>query len=318
LKDKEGGRVLEASKGPIRWLNRGADLLMLRDVTEKKKAERRLHSLFNFALQVNGVFHLDKLKNLLVKHLREIVGDVPIHLLHLTSRGARIESWSRDGKKMKSSQIKVLPPQFQNLIMGGEPTELKVSDIQNIEGLLDILGESSLLLVPVKYKDKPFGLIMINNGKHIDREAVAVVQTMASELAVALENIELFGDLQRALRDLERSYQLTMETLVTALDIREHETQFHSIRVASYAAYLAKELGLEESEVKYVYWGGLLHDIGKIGVPDSILLKPGALTEEEWLEMKKHPEIGYKIIKGISFLGPARNVVLYHHERWDG
>ncbi len=106
--------------------------------------------------------------------------------------------------------------------------------------------------------------------------------------------------------------------LVNALDLRDTETQWHSRRVAVYSRRLAEELGIEGDDLLAIERGALLHDVGKIGVSDSILLKPGKLTPEEWLEMKKHAEYGYNILKNIAFLGDARLIVLQHHERWDG
>ena len=106
--------------------------------------------------------------------------------------------------------------------------------------------------------------------------------------------------------------------LVNALDLRDTETQWHSRRVAVYSRRLADELGIQGDALLAVERGALLHDVGKIGVSDSILLKPGKLTAEEWTEMKKHAEYGYNILEKITFLGDARLLVQQHHERWDG
>jgi putative nucleotidyltransferase with HDIG domain len=120
------------------------------------------------------------------------------------------------------------------------------------------------------------------------------------------------------LNDVEESYKITLEALVTALDAREHETQAHSQRVREYTLTLAKQLGLKHDDLIQTGRGALLHDVGKIGVPDSILLKPGRLTAEEWTEMMKHPQLGFKILRKIRFLAPAAELVLTHQERWDG
>jgi len=124
--------------------------------------------------------------------------------------------------------------------------------------------------------------------------------------------------LNEALHDVEESYKITLEAMATALDAREHETQAHSQRVREYTLTLARNLGLKHDDLIQTGRGALLHDIGKIGVPDSILLKPGKLNDEEWLEMKKHPQIGYDVLQSIEFLSPAAELVLCHHERWDG
>jgi putative nucleotidyltransferase with HDIG domain len=105
---------------------------------------------------------------------------------------------------------------------------------------------------------------------------------------------------------------------VSALDAREHETQAHSKRVSEYTLYLAREMSVDAPQLDVIRRGAMLHDIGKIGISDTILLKPGKLTEEEWVDMQKHPQIGYWILDGIEALKPASNIVLAHHEKYDG
>jgi putative nucleotidyltransferase with HDIG domain len=121
-----------------------------------------------------------------------------------------------------------------------------------------------------------------------------------------------------ALEQLQQSYDETLKALVSALDLREQETADHSIRVALYALRLALRLRVPEAALRDLYHGALLHDIGKIGIPDGVLLKPGRLSTAEWQVMRTHPELGGEILGGISFLSPARDVPLCHHEAWDG
>lgn len=119
-------------------------------------------------------------------------------------------------------------------------------------------------------------------------------------------------------RRLETAYRGTIEVLIAALDARECETHRHSERVAQYTRSLAEKMGVRGKILEDIYWGALLHDIGKIGVPDAILLKPTFLTEEEWKAMKKHPELGRQILDGVEFLKPASEIVFTHEERFDG
>ena len=125
-------------------------------------------------------------------------------------------------------------------------------------------------------------------------------------------------ELHHALGLLERSYQDTIEALIMALDYRDNETQGHTQRVAVYTEELATTLGLSQAERETLKRGAILHDIGKIGVSDSILRKPGKLTDLEWIEMKKHVQYGYEILKDIVFLRDAAEIVRHHHERYDG
>ncbi|HVY55982.1 MAG TPA: HD domain-containing phosphohydrolase [Thermodesulfobacteriota bacterium] len=118
--------------------------------------------------------------------------------------------------------------------------------------------------------------------------------------------------------ELVRAYFGTLEAMILALDLRENETGYHSYRVTEYAVRLGKHANLSDEELSVMAKGALLHDIGKIGVPDSILLKPGKLTDDEWKLMKKHPELGYKLLKNIDFLEESAEIVHTHHERYDG
>ena len=125
-------------------------------------------------------------------------------------------------------------------------------------------------------------------------------------------------ELRGALKDVSTTYQNTLLALVSALDAREHETSDHSIRVVEYTTAIATRMTIKGPELDEICRGALLHDIGKIGVPDAVLLKPGKLTPEEWVEMRKHPDIGFNMIAPIPFLTVPSSIVLSHQERWDG
>ena len=125
-------------------------------------------------------------------------------------------------------------------------------------------------------------------------------------------------ELNSILRDLDDHREMTLDVLMKALDARGHETQSHSQRVRAYTVLVAREFGFWGERLVNLARGALLHDIGKIGVPDRILLKPGKLTPEEWRIMAKHPNIGYRILKGVKFLEQVAWMVLCHHEQFDG
>ncbi|MDP1824617.1 MAG: response regulator [Archangium sp.] len=125
-------------------------------------------------------------------------------------------------------------------------------------------------------------------------------------------------ELRSALKDVSTTYQNTLLALVTALDAREHETSDHSQRVVEYTTAIAHIMAIKGPELDEIGRGALLHDIGKIGVPDAVLLKPGKLTPEEWVEMRKHPDIGFSMIAPIPFLSIPSQIVLSHQERFDG
>lgn len=126
-------------------------------------------------------------------------------------------------------------------------------------------------------------------------------------------------DCQRSLlMDLANANEETLLGLVSALDLREHNTGQHSQRVREYTELIATSLGVDKKLRREIGFGALLHDVGKIAVPDQILLKPGKLTDQEWVEMRKHPDAGYRIVKRIGFLRDAAEIVYAHHEKFDG
>jgi len=126
---------------------------------------------------------------------------------------------------------------------------------------------------------------------------------------------ELVAERTQQLKD---SYESTLQALVTALDFRDNETQGHSSRVVEYAVLVAGVMQVVEPDLTTIRWGSILHDVGKIGVPDKVLLKPGKLDAEEWELMRKHPEMGYRTLQHIAFLRPALDIVFSHQERYDG
>ncbi len=133
-----------------------------------------------------------------------------------------------------------------------------------------------------------------------------------------MDNAELFKNLQRSNEELSLAYDDTITGWARALDLREKETADHSYRVSEITLLLARTMGVDESQLQHIRRGALLHDIGKVGIPDAILLKNAQLTDDEWLMMKKHPVYSYELLRSISYLLPAVDIPHYHHEKWDG
>jgi putative nucleotidyltransferase with HDIG domain len=186
--------------------------------------------------------------------------------------------------------------------------------------LLAVEGFVSYFAVPLIAKGQVVGVLEVFHRAplHTNAEWIHFLEVLAGQAAVAIDNAELFVRLQRSNTELALAYDTTLEGWARALDLRDNETEGHSRRVTDLTVRLAQALGVSESDIAPIRRGALLHDIGKMGVPDAILHKPGALTEEEWTIMRRHPLAAVEMLAPVPFLQSALDIPHYHHERWDG
>jgi PAS domain S-box-containing protein len=188
------------------------------------------------------------------------------------------------------------------------------------ERLLQEENLVSYYVVPLIAKGQVKGVLEIFHRAplHPDPGWLEFLQALVGQAAIAIDNASLFDELQRSNTELLIAYNATIEGWSRALDLRDRETEGHTRRVAEMTEHLARAVGLREEELVQLHRGALLHDIGKMGIPDSVLLKPGDLTEEEWQVMRRHPVYAYEWLSPIVFLEPALDIPYCHHERWNG
>jgi HD-GYP domain-containing protein (c-di-GMP phosphodiesterase class II) len=182
------------------------------------------------------------------------------------------------------------------------------------EARVDDTGVRSLLLVPIASREKLLGLMILfyeTDRDDLESEDHNLVGAIAGQAAVAMENASLY-------EDLEMSYFSTVKALARAIEVKDPYTYGHSERVTEYAIAIAGKMRLEEWEMRNIKYAAALHDIGKLGIAMHILNKPGALSEEEFIHVKTHPQMGDSIIEPVSFLREPRSIILHHHERYDG
>lgn len=213
-------------------------------------------------------------------------------------------------------------------ILGYKPEELIGSSItqfvhpEDTKQLIDLIAapewNDTTSTVDYRARHKNGEYIWIETTARLFFDELSNQQEFQAASRNITERKEAEAQLQRAHTDLQEAYDKTIEGWVLALDLRDRETEGHTQRVTSMTVKLARIMGYTEDEITHIRRGALLHDMGKLGIPDEILQKPGPLTDDEWVIMRKHPEMAYQMLSQIKYLKEAITIPYYHHERWDG
>ncbi len=201
-----------------------------------------------------------------------------------------------------------------------------ISDIAEVEGVFQnparLAGEGFVTYhaLPLSAKGEVNGIMEVYHRARFVHDAgwLSLFETIAGQAGIAIDNARLFEGLQQSNMELFMAYDATIEGWSRALDLRDKETEGHTQRVTEMTERLAAAMGVSREEMAHIRRGALLHDIGKMGVPDHILLKPGALTSEEWDSMRRHPQLAYDMLQPITYLHQALDIPYCHHEKWDG
>ncbi len=205
-----------------------------------------------------------------------------------------------------------------------ERRTVAISDLAQVSPALAamIAGEnfSAYFGVPLIVKGHVKGVLEIFHRAQLnpDPEWLNFLEAMAEQTAIAVDNAQLFNSLQHSNLELNQAYDDTIEGWSRAMDLRDKETEGHTQRVTEMTERLARAMGISEVELVHIRRGALLHDMGKMGVPDHILLKPDKLTDDEWVIMRQHPQYAYEMLSPIAYLRPALDIPYCHHEKWDG
>jgi len=212
---------------------------------------------------------------------------------------------------------------------GRAALERRTLSIPDLTGASTGLGRTDLVtkerfvshhVTSLTAKGQVVGVLEVFNRSRLepDPEWIGYFEAFANQAAIAIDNAQLFEELQRSNLDLSLAYDATIEGWSRAMDLRDHETEGHTRRVTDLTIQLARSLNVAEDQITHIRRGALLHDIGKLGIPDMILLKPGRLTPEEWNLMRKHPQYAHDMLNSIEYLRPAIDIPYCHHEKWDG
>jgi PAS domain S-box-containing protein len=304
------------------------------DVTERKQAEeliqrqlRRLNALHTIDMAINSSANiqitLEVVLSQTISQLNMDAADVllfnqPAQTLEVTARrGFRSninpQSQQRLGDGFASEVINTRRTvHISNLMETGK--NLKQIRLLANDSFAEYFG------VPLIAKGQIKGVLEIYHRTPVNPEDdwLNFLEVLAGQAAIAIDNAQLVHGLQRSNMELILAYDATIEGWSRAMDLRDKETEGHTQRVTTMTLKLARTMGIPEADILHIQRGGLLHDIGKLGVPDNILLKSAALTDEEWQIMRQHPTYAFNMIAPVNYLKPALDIPYCHHEKWNG
>jgi PAS domain S-box-containing protein/putative nucleotidyltransferase with HDIG domain len=322
--------------------------------SKRKFTEEDEHLLSLFASQAAGAIHSARLYSETLQRAQEFAGlyettrdlslqlDLPTVLTKITKRATELLGVPnasiclydalQNNLELVAKVGADLPPGTRIELGDGvvgrvaqTRSPLIVDDYQNWEGrskLFNSIPYSSIIGMPLLYGGKLMGVLDVAeiepSTRTFNEANLRLLSLFAGQAASAIDNAKLFEDLKKSNMDIISAYDTTIEGWSRAMDLRDHETEGHTLRVTDLSLKLARGMHLSESQLTHMRRGALLHDIGKMGVPDAILLKEEDLTEEEWLLMRKHPQLAYEMLSAIDYLHDALDIPANHHEKWDG
>jgi PAS domain S-box-containing protein len=350
---RNGDQIIVASRWQLQRENGqpAAILEINNDITSRKQAERALarkntelaslytqteHRLENISalrtidVAIASSFDMDFTLSILLEQTLKRTGVEAADVLVFNPVTRLFRRAAQSGFQTPARAHAALP--FSNGYPSKVVRERKTITIQNISREVHEKGEtpetSELLRrgftaykgVPLIAKGLVRGVMEVYQRKPfaMDAEQRSFLDALAGQAAIAIDSAQLFESLQDSNTELRLAYDETIEGWSQAMDLRDRETEGHSLRVTDQTVRLASRLGVTEEELVHIRRGALLHDMGKLGIPDDVLLKPGPLTDKEWESMRLHPQLAYDMLSRINYLQPALDIPYCHHERWDG
>ncbi len=287
----------------------------------------RLSALHSIDMAITASLDLKVTLNILLDHVTAQLKSDAATVLLMDPHTQTLEYAA--GRGFHSNSIQKTRLKIGEGHAGRAAFERRIVSIPNIQETNDPCVRGHLLGVevfkahhaaPLIVKGKIRGVLEIFHRKPLypDHEWIEFLEALAAQAAIAIDNADLFNNLQQSNLELTLAYDATIEGWSRALDMRDRETEGHTQRVTEMSVNLARSMGINENEIFHIRRGALLHDIGKMGIPDNILNKSSPLNENEERIMRQHPVFAYELLWPIAFLRPAIDIPYCHHERWDG
>ena len=313
---------------------KGQVVVIVRDMTQYKRSEQKikdqldqLAALRSIDLSITSGVDLGQTLAVILEHVRKQLNIDAATILLLNRRSQTLEFAADVGfntTALQNTRLKVGEGYAGRAILGTDV--LHIADLKTRK--TDMLRSPffkqenfvEYYAVPLIAKGQALGVLEIFQRAPIDAEVdwLDFMHILAGQAAIAIDNAVMFTDLQRTNIELTLAYDKTIEGWAHALHLRDKETEVHTRRVTELTVRLARQIGVSEDELLHMRRGAILHDIGKVAIPDNILLKPGPLTDVEWQLMRQHPSIALEMLQPISYLAPALAIPHAHHEKWDG
>jgi len=309
-------------------------LFTARDITKCKETENRMKQqmhqlsvLRSIDLAIASGLDLNLLLAMLLDQLDELMQIDAVSILLLNPKTNLLEFTA--GKGFRSTSLQYTHLKLGEGCAGQVALERKLLNVPNLKEnrmefgrspLFQIEGFVAYYGVPLIAKGRVLGVLEMFHRSTLEPDAdwLNFLNMIAGQAAIAIDSAIMFRELQRSNIELSLAYDATIEGLTRALDLRDKETEEHTRRVADTTIKLAVHLGVGATDLVHIRRGAILHDIGKVAIPDRILLKPGPLAEDEWQVMRRHPGIAVDLLSSISYLAQALEIPHWHHEKWDG
>ncbi len=299
-----------------------------REAEEQTRLQlRRVSALHDIDVAIAGSFDLKVSLNIFLEKVVTLLHADAADVLLFNPHTQTLEYVAGRGFRTNAIQRTFL--RFGEGLAGRAALEGRLFSVANLSKEKDIFSLSGLLSdeqficyfgIPLTAKGQVKGVLEVFHRSPLDpgRDWLDFLEVLAGQCAIAVDNAGMYGDLQRSHIELVMAYDSTLEGWSMALDLRDKETEGHTKRVTEMTLNLARAMGIEGGELAHIRRGALLHDIGKMGIPDNVLLKPGPLTDEEWIIMRMHPTFAHQMISHVAYLKQAIDIPYCHHEKWDG
>ena len=325
---------VEVDAGHFVWDGKPAVQIIVRDITERKRAEEQIQRQLEYLATLRHIdraitvgLDLNSTLNVFIEQAADQLDVDAFSVLLLDPDTRTLEYAAQRG--FRRDDITRSRLRLGESYAGRAALQRRIVSVPNLgeagEDLVPaqrIEGESfvSYYAAPLVTKGQVKGVLEIFHRAPLDPEPawLEFLEALAAQAAIAIDKAELFDSLQRANAELSRAYDATLEGWSRALEMRDKETKDHTRRVTEMTVRLARAMGLGKESMVHIRRGALLHDIGKMAIPDGILLKPGPLTDVEEEIMHKHPVYAHEMLSPITYLHPALDIPYCHHERWDG